>query len=238
MLFASFDRTARERLPPGTDLHQVRLEFFTTWYRQPGIGERLADCPHALWMMLIANLWLAPLLVALMTFDVVSGDLQRGTVRFWVVRARRSSCLIGKALGAWFAVLAVSLAMNAVVWTTTAAVEHMSAFYVVGWGLRFFAVVLPVTAAWCAIAVFIGSQIKTPMLSLLTICATFFAVWVVHVAALLTGREWLSWAYPNAYDSLFLSTDPTDIGRGLLGTGIITGIFVTAAVLAFDRRDL
>jgi ABC-type transport system involved in multi-copper enzyme maturation permease subunit len=238
MLFASFDRMTRERLPPGSDLHEVRLQFFSAWYKEPGIGERLADCPYALWMMLIANLWLAPLLVALMTFDAVSGDLQRGTVRFWVVRARRSSCLLGKAFGAWVAVLAVSLAMNVIVWATTATIEHLSALYVVGWGLRFFAVVVPVTAAWCAIAVLIGSQIKTPMLSLLTIFATFFTFWVVHVAAVLTRRDWLSWAYPNAYDSLFLSADPGNIARGLLGTGVITALSVAVAVIAFERRDL
>jgi ABC-type transport system involved in multi-copper enzyme maturation permease subunit len=238
MLFAWFDRMGRERLPPDTDLHEIRDRFFTTWYRQAGLGHHLADCPYALWMMLVANLWLAPLLVALMTFDAVSGDLQRGTVRFWVVRARRSSCLLGKALGAWMAVLAVSLGMNVIVWATTAWIEHLGALYVLGWGLRFFAVVVPVTGAWCAIAVLVGSQVKTPMLSLLTIFATFFAIWVVHIAALVRQQDWLSWAYPSGYDVLFLSADPGDLGRGLLGTGLIVALSVAGAIALFDRRDL
>lgn len=238
MLVAWVDRLRREQLPPGLDLHETQEQAFSRWYGQPGIGKLLADCPYALWMMLVATLWLVPLLVALMTFDAISGELQRGTARFWVVRARRSSYLLGKALGAWLSVLAVSLAMNVLVWITAATIGRQSPLYIVGWGLRFFAVVVPVTAAWCGIAVLVGSQLKTPMLSLLTICATFFGFWVVHVTALVTRREWLSWAYPSAYDALLLSPDPADIGRGLLGTGVIAAISVLAAILVFERRDL
>jgi ABC-type transport system involved in multi-copper enzyme maturation permease subunit len=238
MLLTWVDRMRREQLPPGLDLHQAQEQVFSRWYGQPGIGKVLAGCPYALWMMLIATLWLVPLLVALMTFDAISGELQRGTARFWVVRARRSSYLLGKALGAWLSVLTVSLAMNVLVWITAAAVGGQNPLYIVEWGLRFFCVVVPVAAAWCGIAVLVGSQLKTPMLSLLTICATFFGFWVVHVIALVTKHEWLSWAYPSAYDSLFLSPDPGDIGRGLLGTGLIAALSVSAAIVAFDRKDL
>jgi ABC-type transport system involved in multi-copper enzyme maturation permease subunit len=238
MLVIWVDRVRREQLPPGLDLHDTQEQVFSRWYGQPGIGKMLAACPYALWMMLIATLWLLPLLVALMTFDAISGELQRGTARFWVVRTRRSSYLLGKALGAWLSVLAVSFAMNVLVWTTAAALGRQNPLYIVEWGLRFFGVVVPVAAAWCGIAVLVGSQLKTPMLSLLTICATFFGIWVVHVAALVTKHEWLSWAYPSAYDSLFLSPNPADIGRGLLGTGLIAASSLSAAIIAFDRRDL
>jgi ABC-type transport system involved in multi-copper enzyme maturation permease subunit len=247
MVFAWIDRVRREQAEAiamaqtstGIDPHRAQVEFFSRWYGgHANIGSLLADCPYALWMMLVATLWLAPLLVALMTFDAVSGELQRGTVRFWVVRARRSSYLIGKLLGTWLAVLAVSLAMNVIVWVTAAVIGHQSALYIVGWGLRFFAVVVPVTAAWCSIAVLIGSQVKTPMLSLMTICVAFFGFWVAHIAATFSGNEWLKWAYPSAYDALLLSPDPSDVGRGLLGIGVIIAISLGAATVAFERRDL
>jgi len=238
MLVAMVDRLRRERLPAGIDLHEAQEQIFSGIYDRPSMGKALADCPYALWIMLQATLWLAPLLVALMTFDAVSGDLQRGTIRFWIVRGRRSSCLVGKALGAWLAVLGVSLAMNVIVWATAAAAGHQGVAYIVGWGLRFFAVVVPVTAAWCAIAVLVGSQLKTPMLALMIICASFFGLWVLHLAAGLTHNPWLVWAYPNSYDALLLSPDPSDIARGLLGTMLITGLCVTAAAMTFERKDL
>ena len=238
MLVAMVDRLRRERLPAGIDLHEAQSQVFAGIYDRPNMGKALADCPYALWIMLQATLWLAPLLVALMTFDAVSGDLQRGTVRFWVVRARRTSCLLGKALGAWLAVLGVSLAMNVIVWVTAAAVGHQDPAYIIGWGLRFFAVVVPVTAAWCAIAVLVGSQIKTPMLALMVIFATFFGLWVLRIVAGFTHNPWLVWAYPNSYDALLLSPDPADISRGLLGTLLISGLSVTVAAVMFDRRDV
>jgi len=123
MLFAWLERVQRENMPPGIDEHDAQEQFFARWYG-PDTGKRLADCPYSLWIMLIGTLWLAPLLVALLDFDAVSGDLQYRSVRFWTVRVRRSSYMIGKYLGAWLSVLAVTFGMNVVVWGATAAVGY------------------------------------------------------------------------------------------------------------------
>ncbi len=201
-------------------------------------AKRLADCPYSLWMMLIVTIWLAPLLVALLDFDAVSGELQHRSVRFWTVRVRRSSYMIGKYLGAWFAVLAVTLGMNVIVWGTTTAVSGLPLGTVLGWGVQFFAVSIPISAAWCGIATLVGSQVRTPMLSLLFIFATFFGLWLLRIGAGFSEAEWLAYLYPNVYDRFLLSPDAAVVARGLLGTGLIAAVTTAAATLVFERRDV
>jgi ABC-type transport system involved in multi-copper enzyme maturation permease subunit len=237
MLFAWVDRAQHENMPQGIDPHVAREAFFT-WKYGDETGKRLAECPYSLWMMLMGTLWLAPLLVALLDFDAVSGDLQYRSVRFWTVRVRRSSYMLGKYLGAWFSVLAVTFGMNVVVWGATAAVGDSPLGTVLGWGIRFFAVSIPIGAAWCGIATLVGSQAKSPMLSLLFICGVFFGLWMLHIVADFSQAEWVGYLYPNSYDGLLLSAKAADLAKGLLGPALIAGLTVAAATAIFERRDV
>ena len=97
---------------------------------------------------------------------------------------------------------------------------------------------VPIIAAWCGIATLVGSQFRTPMLSLLFIFATFFGLWLFRVGAGFSEIEWLAYLYPNAYDNLLLSPAPLTVAKGLLGTGLIAGLTTAAATLSFVRRDV
>jgi ABC-2 type transport system permease protein len=237
MLLAWVDRRAREEIPPGVDFRALRELTFTRIYG-PETGKQLATAPYSLWIMLEVTLFFAPMLVALLGFDGVSGEVQHGTVRFWAVRTRRSSYVVGKALGASLLVLAVTLGMSVIVWGVTTAVGRLDPGYVVGWGLRFFALSVPIIAAWCGVATLVGSQFKTPMPALIAIWTAFFVLWVLNLLSARAGTEWLWWAYPNAYDRLLLSPRALDAVKALAGTGTIVVATTTAAALLFERRDL
>jgi len=237
LVFAWFDRVQRQAIPQGVDLSAIREGFFVRGYGET-TGRALVASPYSLWMMLVATLWLSPLLVALLNFDSISGEMQHRSVRFWIVRVRRSSYILGKYLAAWLVVLTVMLGMNVVVWGVTIAVGNLAPAHVLAWGIRFFAVSIPISAAWCGIAALVGSQFKTPMLSLLAICAGFFALWLLRVTAGFTQTEWISYAYPNAYDRWLLSPNAADVGVGLLGTGAIAVMTTLAGTILFQRKDL
>ncbi len=236
-LLAWLDRRRRELVPPGVDFHAVQEDAFEKLYGHD-TGKLLADAPYSLLVMLAITLALAPLLLALLSFDAVSGDLQHRTVRYWVVRTRRPSYVVGKFLGSWAVLLAVLLGMNVIVWFATAAVAQLPLGSVVHWGLRFFAICVPITAAWCGIATLVGSQTRSPMVALLVTCLVFFGLWAVHLVAAVRGVDWLGYVYPNGYDVLFLSPRSADAAWGLLGTGAIAVATTVAAAIAFERRDL
>lgn len=237
MLLAWIERLKREALPEGVDMHALQQGLFSRLY-DAETGEALADCPHSLYTVLIATLWLGPLLVALLGFDSISGELQHRTVRYWALRTRRSSYVVGKYLGAWLVVISVTLGMNVVVWAATATVGRLPLGHVLVWGIRFFAVTIPISAAWCGVATLVGSQLKTPLYALLTTCAVFCGLWLAWVVSHLAGAPALSFLYPNAYDRFLLSPRWTDTVRGLLGTCGIAALTTGAAVALFERRDL
>ncbi len=237
LVFAWFDRIQRQNIPPGVDLSALREDFFVRGY---GVrtGRFLVASPYSLWMMLVATLWLSPLLVALMNFDAVSGELQHRSVRFWTIRVRRSSYIVGKYLAGWLVVLSVILGMNVIVWGMALAGGNLAPAHVLGWGARFFAVSIPISAAWCGIAMLIGAQFETPRLSLLAICAGFCALWLLRITGGFTETQWIEYAYPNAYDRWLLSPNAADVGVGILGTGAIALITTLAGSLLFERKDL
>jgi ABC-type transport system involved in multi-copper enzyme maturation permease subunit len=237
LLLAWVDRKRRTLAPPDVDLSALQEEGISKFYGAE-TGHALATAPYSLLVMLVITLWLSPLLIALLGFDSIAGELQHRTARYWVVRTRRSSYIAGKFLGSWVVLLAVLLGMNVIVWGATAVVGGLPLGQVIGWGIRFFGVCVPVAAAWCGIAVLVGSQVKTPIVALLLTCLTFFLLWFVHMAATLGGQDWVSYVYPNAYDRLFLSPKPMDLVRGLGGTAAIALVTTTAAALLFERRDL
>ncbi len=237
LLLTWVDRKRRSMLPPDIDPAAVQEQIYSQLYGTE-TGHAMAAAPYALIILLNITLWLSPLLIAIMGFDAIAGELQHRTARYWVVRIRRSSYIAGKFMGSWLVLLAMLLGMNVIVWIATSAVAGLSPGLVVGWGVRCFAVCVPITAAWCGIAVLVGSQVKTPIVALLLTCLAFFGLWFVHLAAGLGGVDWVSYLYPNSYDRLFLSPKPMDAARGLLGTAAIALVTTTAAALLFEKRDL
>jgi ABC-type transport system involved in multi-copper enzyme maturation permease subunit len=246
-LFAWMDRMKREALASasnglgGLDLSDAvasaQEPLFEHLYG-PATAKALAPAPYSLWMMLMATLWLGPLLISLLDYDAVSGEVQHRSVRFWTVRARRSSYITGKALGAWITVLAVTLGMNVIVWAVVAGIGQIPVGQVLAWGPRFFAVTIPISAAWCGVAMLVGSLFRTPMMSLLAISAAFSGLWIASVAAGLSERPWLAYLYPNTYDALLLSPDAGELALGALGPVAIAAVTTAAAALLFEMRDV
>jgi ABC-type transport system involved in multi-copper enzyme maturation permease subunit len=241
VLFAWIARLRTEQLPNTPDAAEMAARMQEQLYTQvygADTGKFLLPAPYALLMMAEATLALAPLLVALIGFDAVSAELQHRTVRFWVVRSRRASYVAGKFLGLWFAVVAVLLAMNLVVWTAIVVVGHEPVEHVVRWGAGFFVVVVPVSAAWCGIATLVGSQFRVPILALMSICAAMFGLLIVRGVAGFARVDALAYVYPNAYDHLLLSPHASEVALGFAGPLLIAAATTAAAALAFERRDL
>jgi ABC-type transport system involved in multi-copper enzyme maturation permease subunit len=231
------DRMKRENLPAGFNLEDAQEPLYEAAYG-PETAKSLAACPYSLWMMFIATLWVGAALVSLLDYDAVSGEVQHRSVRFWTVRTRRSSYIVGKVLGAWLTVVAVTFVMNVIVWIVIIRVGELPAAQVLGWGLRFFAVTLPISAAWCSIAMFVGSLFRTPMLSLLAISAAFSGLGIVRLVAEFSTTPWLAYVYPDFYDALLLSPRPAQVALGLLGTGAIVALTTAAGAVLFETRDV
>jgi ABC-type transport system involved in multi-copper enzyme maturation permease subunit len=215
------------------------------------LAAQAASMPISLRAFLTVTIWLAPLLIALLGFDAVSGELQHRSVRFWTVRTRRTSYFAGKLLGLWGLVALVTLVIQAIAGTVALVKGYVTAGELFSWGLRFWLVAVVIAGAWAAIAIVISSIFRTPVVALLTTFATFFVLWVFGMAGeysrarasfeahvLDTSMRWYEYLYPNAYQSLLLGENGHDVWRG---AAVLLGFVACAAVggaALFERRDL
>jgi ABC-type transport system involved in multi-copper enzyme maturation permease subunit len=236
-------------------VHEAKVQILAGMYHDLKVGERLADAPMRLVVFFFMAIWLTPLLVTVVGFDGISSDLQYRSVRYWTIRTRRPSYYVGKFLGLWGAVTAMTLVMHVIVWTVMILRVDASASETLSWGVRFWLVSVPIIGAWSAVATLIGSISKTPMVGLLTTCAVFFVMFFVgyvlsNVAAgveaaqaseALTegkGVVALRFLYPNSLDGWLLSAEAHRVLEALGVFLVYVVATCTGGSLIFARRDV
>ena len=208
------------------------------YFNDDDIGKYMVDAPQALFVLLIATIWLAPLLVALLGFDSVSSDIQHRSIRYWTVRSRRASYFVGKFAGLWVTVSAITLAISIFIWVLLVARGDETFGTTLSWGLRLWLVTLPIGAAWCGIATLVGSLFRSPILALLTTFGVFFIIWVMYAIGAVSEIAPLKFAYPNYYQELLLSTHPERAWGGFGGLLGLAAATVGLGSFLLGRRDV
>jgi len=222
-----------------------------------GLAAQIASMPESLRTFLDITIWLGPLLIALLGFDVVAGELQHKAVRFWAVRSRRWSYFAGKVLGLWLLVGLVTLVLNLIVGTVALVKGYVSAGDLLRWGTRFWFVAFVIAGAWAALATLISSFYKQPIAALLTTFGVFFLLWLASVvgaalrtkeaiekaresleAPVLPGMHWYEYLYPNSFEQMLLSPDGSKV---MTAVAVLLGFIVVAIAggsFVFSRRDI
>lgn len=241
LLIAKVNELKREELANVTpeQMHEMREKLLTRVYGDADMGHFLADAPDVLYGLLKLTVWLTPLLVALMGFDGIASDLQHKSVRYWTMRTRRPSYFVGKWFGLFLTVSFITLTMDAIIWVVSIARGDSTAGATLSWGLRFWLVSLPMSAAWCGISTVISSLFRSPIIALLITFATFFTLWVLYTAGqLFPSVEWLSYVYPNHYDSLMLHPHVHKLAIGLGVCTGMAGLYLSVGSYFFAKRDV
>ncbi len=240
LLLVKLQQLKREELA-GANVDMIRglrEDAATKIFGDPLTGKSLADAPEVLVMVLLLTIWLTPLAIALLGFDSVSSDLQHKSVRYWTLRSRRWSFFVGKWAGIWMTVSTMTLAMHALVWLLCILRGEAPAATALSWGMRFWLITLPISAAWCAIATFVSSLFRTPFLSLLVMMAAFFGLWLLWMIGQVTHIEALKYAYPNFYDAMLVHPKPERFLAGLACCLGLTALYVGAGSFLFSKRDV
>jgi ABC-2 type transport system permease protein len=229
---------------------ELKKEAIEKAYGDPGFAAYMASIPTSLFVFLKVTVWLGPLLVALLGFDLMSSELQHRSVRFWTVRTRRWSYFTGKTLGLWATVALITLVLNVMAGIVGAVRGYVTIGQLATWGVRFWLVAALIAGTWAAIAALISSLFRTPILSLLTTFLTFFVMWLVSVVGLVARAKdmmetgvakdmvWYEYLYPNSYDTLLLAPEVTKV---LTALGVLVGFVVlanAAGATLFQRRDI
>jgi ABC-type transport system involved in multi-copper enzyme maturation permease subunit len=253
MLFSQLDEIRQKKMqeaqmPDEGVLLEAKKKFFSQWFMDATTGEHVASAPGLLFFLFAVSLVLMPLVVLILGFDSVAAEQQYRTVRYWTVRTRRSSYMIGKWLGLSATCALVALGMHLLIWTVCTVRGHEPFAQVVGWGVRFWLASLPILAVWSAVSVFMSSLFRAPFLSLLATAAAFFGWWVTYfpywigahgdsVQEVATPRMAL-YFFPNFYDRFLLSPLAGPLLTGLACLlGFSVALIAMGSVL-FARRDV
>jgi ABC-type transport system involved in multi-copper enzyme maturation permease subunit len=224
------------------------------WFRDKVLASYLSHSPSALALITIITFNFIPLLIAIIGFDGISGEVQHRSVRYWVVRSRKASYYLGKVIGLWFTAVAMTLIMHAIVWIVLVVGGVDKSSSVLFWGLRYWITVVPTVAAWTGLGVLIASQFRTPLVSLLSVCATFFVMFIADkigsayvfrdfVAAATDGKtiapqNWVDYFYPSSYDGFLLHPSPAKWGIGLGLSMAFLVVTSLAGMTIFQKRDV
>lgn len=219
------------------EVHMYRQQALSAAYGKE-IGKYLADAPEVMYAMMAGTIGLAALLATLIGFDAISAELQHRGVRYWTLRSRRSSYIVGKFLGLFAVASAMTLLMHACSWGALAVKSDLSIAVIASWGIRFWLVTLPVSAAWCAVVTFFSALFRTPIITLLIACFTWMALGLTYVVGKFSERDWLTWIYPNGFDRLLLSPSVDRLAMGVGAAALFAAVFVAGGVVLFQQRDV
>jgi ABC-type transport system involved in multi-copper enzyme maturation permease subunit len=236
LLLVKAQQLKREKLA-GADpeaLRSLREEAATQIFGDPATGKSLAHPPP----VVVLTIWLTPLVISLLGFDSVSGDLQHKAVRYWTLRTRRSSYFIGKFAGVWATVSLMTLAMHALVWILCIVRGEAPAAAALGWGIRFWLITLPISAVWCGLATLVSSLFKSPIIALLVIFSSFFGLWLFWMIGQVSHAEAMQYVYPNFYDAMLVNPR---LDRAMTGVAACLGmaaLYVGGGSYLFMKKDV
>lgn len=252
LLFAQSDEIRQKQLHEHDISPEMLLEakqkLFGWWFMDAATGDHVGAAPGLLFFLFAVSLVLMPAVVLILGFDSVSAERQHKTIRYWTLRSRRSSYIVGKWLGLWATCGIVALGMHILIWIVCTVRGEAPVAEIVSWGFRFWLAAMPILGMWCAVSIFVSSLLRIPILALLSTAAVFFVWWLVYFPfwvgahgdpdAGVPAPRAILYIFPNFYDRFILSPN---IGPLLTGLAVCFGF--AAAVLAvssalFAKRDV
>lgn len=209
------------------------------WYGPGDTASYLSNAPPMLYWIMWGTVWLTPLTMAILGFDGIAGELQNRTVRYWNVRTRRWTYYCGKVLGLWLVVALFTLLIHSLVWLVAMSFAVAPSSMILKWGVRFYLVTVPISAAWCGVSMLVSSNFRIPILALLATCGVFFGLWTLKgIALTIEHMDALRWVYPNSYDEFLLSPKPQEILKGVAALFAFMAVSTAAGSFIFAKRDV
>jgi hypothetical protein len=177
----------------------------------------------------------------LISYDQIAGELQYRTLRFTVLRARRESLVLGKALAMWATASILALALNVVSWFVLMA-RGESLALCAKYGLRFWLAATLFAGAYSAFAVFVSGFFKTPVIALFVTLVGALCWWLLKA---LTWSEtvknavpWIAKLTPGEWEPQLLSPDLTTFLSGAGMMLLFQVVFIAGAAILLRRRDV
>lgn len=220
--------------------------------------ESLAALPLVLLVVFKLTVRFVPLFVALMGFDQLAGEVGPKSVRYLVVRVRRSSIVLGKFLSQ-ATIFALLLAVCTVLMVVVARVlnDDFTFGQVVLWTLKLIGSSLVLALAYLSLTTLCSAVVRQSAVSLVLNVISLFVIWFVAFL----GEVWRLPGEVAAQNSLAMFKSESALGylryasvwhfgqdllhphwQRFLGAGVMhlgfALVFLGLARIAIEKRDL
>ena len=214
----------------------LKAAYDSTGDHAEAIANYLADCPLVLWVLFKGTLVFLPLLVLLVGYDQIAGEVQHRTIRYLTGRAHRGSLVFGKAIGIWIVVSIMVLVLHATVWALMMAKGSAGMGVILSWGLRMAVFCMFYAWAYAGITSLFSSIFRTPVVSLFVGAGILFGMFLARLAlSIFESTQKAAWLFPPTYEDLLVSPDPLR-SIGGLGLLIVWGLLCTLGASEILRR--
>lgn len=225
------------------DLRPLRVRAMLALFdNDRTVAEYLADAPSVLLVFYKMTLLFLPLLIILLGYDTLAGDLQHRTLRYSAGRARRESIVVGKALALWVTVAGVSLAPSVFAWGSVVANGAAPLATALTYGLHFWVMAVFFASAYAGLTTLVSSFFRTPIVALLSSVATAFVLFVLRTVLASdlapAGVRALRYAFPGAWETRMMSPRPAHFGAGMLACFAFMAVCTALACVSLRKRDL
>jgi ABC-2 type transport system permease protein len=150
----------------------------------PAMIEALSRIPLVVLIVFKLTLFFLPAYVALMGFDQVSGEVGSKSIRYLVVRARRSSVLFGKFAAHAAVLLALVLAIDLAIFLYAKATHPEFGWMAMARALlRFWVAAIVFSLAYLALTTLCSTLFRSPAVSLVFNFMALFALWLLNAAS-------------------------------------------------------
>ena len=218
--------------------------------------DAIAHLPAVLLVAFSATTLLLPLLVALMGFDQLAGEVGPKSMRYLIVRVRRTGIVMGKYLTQLTLLAAIlALCALAMVGTAKALTPELAWSETLVWGLKLIIAMVVIGVAYAALTTLCSAVASSGALALFVNIIVLFVFWFVGVVGnrvLLPGTvgvgldsfkeaSWLAYVrylVPSEFEHHLLSPDPLEYGTGIIAYLGFALVFLGLAREALARRDL
>jgi ABC-type transport system involved in multi-copper enzyme maturation permease subunit len=200
----------------------------------------LSHCPSSIFLFLFKGmLYVLPLMILMIGFEQLAGEIQHRSIRYVAGRARRSSIVVGKALGVWGVVSIMALVLHVTVWVVILVRGGENAGNVLSWGIRVWLFGVADAAAYVGLTALVSSWFRTPIVALFVGIALFFGLWLTSVIlGAIKATQVAAWAFPGTYERLLSSPEPMRVLGGCAALLAWGAVMVALTALVVERRDI
>lgn len=221
------------------DLHGMFVAGLSRQYGDEAVVKHLADVPPILYFLFEGTLMFLPLLVLVVGFDQIAGEVQHRTLRYSAGRASRSSLVTGKAVGIWGVVAVMMSVLHVTVWVLSILQNGAAAGAILSWGARLLLFSVVCAGAYVGFASLMSSLFRTPIVALFVGAGVGFAIWAANgILGHFPSTERITWAFPNRYERLLVEPAAITVMGGLALFVVWGAVCVAGASLVVSRRDV